>query len=204
MTTSEQVRSLAREGLSITDIARQLGIRYQHAYNILKAGTAATAPTRPAPYVSASIRTAPVGDEPDFSGALILVSCVSLKLAEPSPARLLYQSDWFLKVRAVVEKHGANWLILSALHGAVPPDAVIAPYEKTLNTAAAEERRAWALRVRAQLAPRLADQQRVVFFAGLRYREFLVPSLRLDGYKVEVPMEGLRIGEQLAWLAKRS
>jgi hypothetical protein len=35
MTTSDQIRSLAREGVSTAEIARRLGIRYQHAYNVL-------------------------------------------------------------------------------------------------------------------------------------------------------------------------
>jgi hypothetical protein len=40
MTISEKIRELARDGFSTADIARQLGIRYQHAYNILKADRA--------------------------------------------------------------------------------------------------------------------------------------------------------------------
>jgi hypothetical protein len=37
MSISENIRSLAREGLSVAEIARRLGIRYQHAYNVLQA-----------------------------------------------------------------------------------------------------------------------------------------------------------------------
>jgi DNA invertase Pin-like site-specific DNA recombinase len=40
MSVSENIRALAREGLSTAEIARRLGIRYQHAYNVLKAGGA--------------------------------------------------------------------------------------------------------------------------------------------------------------------
>lgn len=40
MSISEKIRELARDGVSTADIARQLGIRYQHAYNVLKAGRA--------------------------------------------------------------------------------------------------------------------------------------------------------------------
>jgi hypothetical protein len=36
MSAAEDIRRLAREGLSVADIAGQLGIRYQHAYNVLK------------------------------------------------------------------------------------------------------------------------------------------------------------------------
>lgn len=34
---SEQIRQMAAKGLSKSDIARQLGVRYQFVYNVLKA-----------------------------------------------------------------------------------------------------------------------------------------------------------------------
>ena len=37
MNKSEAIRSLAREGLSVADIARRVGVRYQFARNVLKA-----------------------------------------------------------------------------------------------------------------------------------------------------------------------
>jgi hypothetical protein len=126
---------------------------------------------------------------------------VSRKLPEPAPARLLYRSEWFTKARTFVETHNVDWFILSALYGVVVPDTRIAPYEKTLNTVAVAERRAWAENVHSQLTPTLIGRRRIVIFAGQRYREFLVPALRHDGYEVDVPMANLRIGEQLAWLA---
>jgi hypothetical protein len=42
MSVSENIRSLAREGKSVADIARRLGISYQHAYNVLKASSMLT------------------------------------------------------------------------------------------------------------------------------------------------------------------
>ena len=44
MSVSENIRVLAREGLATVEIARRLGIRYQHAYNVLKAGATLPAP----------------------------------------------------------------------------------------------------------------------------------------------------------------
>jgi hypothetical protein len=38
MTIADSIRALARGGHTTADIARALGIRYQHAYNVLKAG----------------------------------------------------------------------------------------------------------------------------------------------------------------------
>jgi len=34
---SDDIRALARDGLAVADIARRVGVRYQHAYNVLKA-----------------------------------------------------------------------------------------------------------------------------------------------------------------------
>ena len=42
----------------------------------------------------------------------------------------------------------------------------------------------------------------VVFLAGKRYREFLENPLADQGAVMSVPMEGLRIGEQLRWLER--
>lgn len=194
MSVSEKIRALARDGFSTTEIARQLGIRYQHAYNVLKAGST---------FVATS-KVVQCEQSPDLADALVLVSCVSQKLSEPAPARLLYRSEWFTKVRTLIEARKPDWFILSALYGVVTPDSRIAPYEKTLNTAGVAERRAWAENVRRQLSPYLVGRRRIVIFAGQRYREFLVPALLRDGYEVDVPMANLRIGEQLAWLAARS
>ena len=92
------------------------------------------------------------------------------------------------------------WFILSAKHGLVHPDAEIAPYDETLNNMPVAARRGWAKRVNSQLAETLPNVDEVVIFAGRRYREFIERQLRARFTSVEVPMEGLRIGEQLRWL----
>lgn len=137
------------------------------------------------------------------SANLCLVSCVSKKLPYPAPAKDLYVSDWFKKARAFVEAQGSPWFILSAEYGLLHTDAVTAPYEKTLNKMGANARREWANAVMQALEPHLAKVKTVVFLAGGRYREFLQPQLLARGIQVRVPMDGLRIGEQLAWLNAR-
>jgi hypothetical protein len=42
-TKSDQIRELAARKISTAEIAKRLGIRYQHAYNVLKRGNAAPA-----------------------------------------------------------------------------------------------------------------------------------------------------------------
>jgi hypothetical protein len=131
---------------------------------------------------------------------LYLISCVSKKRVMPAQARDLYISDWFLKARHYVESTRSPWFILSAEHGLLPPDQIVAPYERTLNAMSKPERQAWAARVKAQMETSLPTADRIVVLAGLRYREFLMDCLRQRAGTVEVPMEGLSIGRQLQYL----
>lgn len=55
MTKADQIRRLAADGLSVSQIAAQVGIRYQHACNVLKrSGTVATPRPAKAPIASKS------------------------------------------------------------------------------------------------------------------------------------------------------
>ena len=122
-----------------------------------------------------------------------LVACCAKKGAVPCAAKDLYLSPLFTKSRAWVERHCDRWLILSAEHGLLAPETVIAPYERTLNRMNATDRRAWGDRVRQQFES--VAGSRFVALAGVRYCE---PLVALD---LERPMAGLGIGQQLAWLS---
>jgi endonuclease III len=141
--------------------------------------------------------------DPPFADRVFLVSCVSSKRDAPAPARELYTSDWFRKARVCVEATGSPWFILSAEYGLVHPDAVIEPYERTLNRMAVTDRRAWARRVREQMDRMLPACEEIVVLAGERYRELLLEDLRGRAPRVSVPMAGMRIGEQLRWLGEQ-
>jgi hypothetical protein len=86
------------------------------------------------------------------------------------------------------------------MHGLIAPAQIIDPYEMTLNRMSRQDRGEWARRVLDRLLPRARDFEKVVFFAGVRYREHLIGPIRQSGLPVEVPMEGLSQGRQLAWL----
>lgn len=134
-----------------------------------------------------------------------LVACVGKKKDAAAPAGELYESNWFKKARAYAEAEADDWFILSAKHGLIAPDAMIAPYDVTLNTMSAEARRDWSARVFDQICARVPRQSRLMFLAGRRYREGLIENgLAHYGYAVEVPMQGLGIGQQLAWLRRRA
>jgi hypothetical protein len=131
--------------------------------------------------------------------AIYLVSCVGKKRSDEMQAKELYASEWFFRARAFVERTGCAWFILSARFGLVAPEQTIQPYEQTLNAMPRTERQAWAARVQQQMELALPDVGRCVVLAGQRYREFLMDYLTRR-YTVEVPMEGLAIGQQLRWL----
>lgn len=135
-----------------------------------------------------------------MANRVAFVSCVKSKRESESPARDLYTSPLFAGMRRYAEQHVDVWFILSAEHGLLAPDEVVAPYEKTLYKMMKAERLDWAERVQQQIIKVLPPGTKVIVLAGKRYREGLVPFLASKGYSVEVPMEGLSIGSQLSWL----
>ncbi|MCE2939855.1 MAG: DUF6884 domain-containing protein [Armatimonadota bacterium] len=54
--------------------------------------------------------------------------------------------------------------------------------------------------IQPQPVTSLRASKHATILAGDRYREFLAPMLQARGVQVDVPMQGLRIGEQLRWL----
>jgi len=135
---------------------------------------------------------------------IYLVSCVSQKLDRPAVAQDLYTSALFQKAKAYVTATECSWFVLSAKSGLVRPDQVIQPYEQTLNNMAVTDRRRWAATVLSQLSEQAPGVKKIVFLAGNRYRENLIPTLERQGVAIECPMANLRIGEQLQWLSQRS
>lgn len=132
-----------------------------------------------------------------------LVACSATKLPQAAPAQELYASDLFRKAAAYASRNYDRWMILSAQHHLVDPEQWLAPYDLTLTRLARCDRRLWGHHVALQLAARGFDRPGVTFFfhAGEAYRQELVYRLRA---RVVVPLEGLRIGEQLAWYVARA
>ena len=131
---------------------------------------------------------------------IALVSCAKNKQAIAAPARDLYTSQLFAYQRRYAEKFADGWYILSAEHGVLHPDEMIAPYERSLNNMPIAERRCWASRVQHELLSVLTDATQVIILAGQRYKADVEPFLADHGMSVVVPMEGLTIGRQLRWL----
>ncbi len=110
----------------------------------------------------------------------------------------------FVKARRFAEHEADAYSILSTRHGLVAPDQPLEPYEQTLNTMPRHERQRWAAPVWRAIVQVADIDDRLVFLASQRYRELVAPVLAGLGYTVEVPMLGLGIGQQLAWLEQQS
>ncbi len=136
-----------------------------------------------------------------------LVSCTKAKKDSPSAPRELYEpSALFRKARSYAEENHENWYVLSAKHHLLNPDgSPIEPYDQTLTNAGIEERREWSQVVVDQLHKRglLAKGNTLVIHAGKAYYEELVPLLEDEPVSIEIPTEGLRMGETLSWYNER-
>lgn len=132
---------------------------------------------------------------------VVLVGCVKSKTAHGAPARDLYTSDYFVKMRAYAEASGRPWFILSAEHGLVRPDEWLEPYDCYLGNTSRDYRREWGHRVAAQLGQAIGTLDGVVIdiHAGSAYVESASAALLPLGAVVVDQLEGLSFGARLSW-----
>ena len=129
---------------------------------------------------------------------IVLISCVSQKLAHPAVPARLYVSAWFRHALRYAQSLKPDKIfVLSAKYGLVAEDDIIQPYDETLNRKGRQEIRVWGRMVLEQLRMKVdLDADEFVFLAGERYRSPLLASIR----KHSIPLEGMRIGKQLQFL----
>jgi hypothetical protein len=111
-------------------------------------------------------------------------------------------SNLFSKAYDYSVKNYRSVAILSAKYGLLLPNEKIEPYDLTLKKMGASGRRRWAKKTFSQMKNKLPLKDivdKIYFHAGKEYREFLTPQLEESGVSYEIPLEGLRIGEQMAW-----
>ena len=126
-----------------------------------------------------------------------LVACSATKADSAMPARQLYVSSLFRAASAYAERHygPSRWFILSALHGLVDPDTVLAPYDFSLRQLGSRQREVWGDRVVVELTDRFPSDTVLWFHAGALYRDAIASVVP---HEVRFPLAGLGIGEQLA------
>jgi len=126
-----------------------------------------------------------------------LVACCKTKLAEPAKAQDLYCSPLFRKAKAYCLAHYPRWFILSAKYGVVDPGEIIAPYDCTLLAQGKVARAKWGQLVYRQfVALGLAGN----IFAAHAGKVYIAPLV--DKLRIETPLAGLGIGQQLAWYGR--
>lgn len=136
---------------------------------------------------------------------IVLISCVKAKRDHGAPAKDLYMSDYFFKMRAYAEATGRPWFILSAEHGLARPDDWLEPYERYLPDTPRDYRRAWAQKVTAQLARTVGPLGglAIEIHAGAAYVEALDEPLHSLGAQLIDELHGLSIGRRLSWYLRR-
>lgn len=134
-----------------------------------------------------------------MSDLIVCISCVKSKKDTASQAKDIYTSALFKGMYSYAKKlNPKSIFILSAMHGLLHPDQIIEPYEKTLNNMSADEQRAWARHVLIQLEMQTDIQvDKFIFLAGDKYRKHLLSYIPNH----EIPMKGLKLGQQLQWLS---
>lgn len=142
---------------------------------------------------------------------IALVSCVKKKRHYACEARELYISPLFQGMREYAENHADEWYILSAKYGLLLPREKIGPYEQTLKTMSAKERKQWAEWVYKQFRKKVGlttnsetTPHRIMFLAGKAYREHLESYFRGKEFKIIIPMKDMKLGKQLQWLKQEN
>ena len=134
---------------------------------------------------------------------LSLVACAKTKKPSACEARHLYSPSVLFRLAFQLSERCANAvLILSALHGIVRPTQIIEPYEQLLVGRSLRERQKWAEDAFNSLKEmkEYHDSEVVLFFAGQAYRDQLLRMISGDGKRCLIPMAGLALGQQVAWL----
>lgn len=146
---------------------------------------------------------------------IALVGCGKQKAVLPeheqwTTARDLYTSSLFRKRVEHVESRGLPWYILSAKNGLVPPNVRTRTYDMAFSQLSQIEVAEWHLEVAKSVLGEFwyahgvedASGVTVELHAGSSYCEPLGKILTMFGVNVVKPVQGLGIGEQLAYYSK--
>jgi len=132
---------------------------------------------------------------------IVLISCVSKKLTYKAKAKELYVSTLFkYNLKYAKSLNPDKIFVLSAKYGLVNLEREIEPYDKTLNDMPSKEIMKWAACVINQIKKEADPKEdEFIFLAGEKYRKYLLPHIS----NYQIPLEGLKIGEQLQYLKMR-
>ncbi len=134
---------------------------------------------------------------------ICLVGCCKQKATRPCQGKDMYLSPLFRFCRRWAERHCQAWAILSAHYGIVLPDEVIEPYDVTIGQRTGygcrmnpAEYMSWMYgHAQARFLCHHVPYELIVL-AGKEYHACLA-HFRI---RYTAPLDGLGIGERLAWL----
>ena len=139
---------------------------------------------------------------------VVLISCTKSKRISPCEAQLLYdKSTKFKKSLAYAKAISDDIYVISAKHGLISLDTIIAPYDETLKGQKQKIKTAWGNRVANQISE-LYDVNKTKFLI-LAGRDYYAP-LQSHLPHIQLPLYRLNQGNSLAKLdallneAKRS
>ena len=129
---------------------------------------------------------------------IVLVACSGTKNptdGQSVRAKDLYAGALFTKSMDYAKTLNPDEIfILSAKYGLLDPDDLIETYNNTLVNKTAQVKRDWSNAVLDKLKEICnLNNDTFIFLAGTAYYKYMVSSLN----NVEIPLEGLRIGEKL-------
>lgn len=108
---------------------------------------------------------------------IVLIGCSKSKLDHCAPAKDFYQGSLFKKSLTAARKlyPDAQIYVLSAEYGLVHIDAVVCPYDETLNGKPTNDIKNWAANVTNQMKQFGIDPDNDTFiiFAGNNYHKYL-------------------------------
>ena len=144
----------------------------------------------------------PHPDDPAPGRRIALIGCAKQKRDRPCPAREMYAPSTLFSLSYRYARQNADRVyILSAKYGLVPEDAVIEPYDETLNGQPPARRREWSEKVLDQLA-RECDirEDHFILLAGRDYCEYLLPRLP----HATLPLGRLPLGKRIEFLHRHT
>lgn len=125
---------------------------------------------------------------------IALISCTSSKKDYVCQAKELYsESATFRLEYELANTLAEDIYILSAKHGLLPKDAVLAPYDYTLMHKTKDIKMKWSNNVLNQMRETFSlEDDEFIILAGNYYCEYLLPSIK----KYWLPLKGKRQGER--------
>jgi hypothetical protein len=122
---------------------------------------------------------------------VVLIGSSGETAADPVPVADLFRSPGFARAREHAVHSQLPWFVLSAKHGLLEPEDVVAPYDLELGDASTVYRSAWGEWVAAQLGERVQLAGATVeVHGGVDFAQPLRQPLARRGAALELPLPG--------------